>query len=358
MFHSNERIKYLDIAKGIGIILVIMGHSGFLSDTLNFFVNSFHMPLFFVISGALMYFKKEENKPFGEYFNAKAEAILTPYFWFSFFILLFYMIQGFVQKTFFSEFVPNFSTKLISIFTFDGDSVMWFLPALLLGDVFAYLIYRYVRRTYCFLVSLAAGSIAYLLSFLLPSFETESKLMLAILLLARVLLRGVISAFFVSAGYFFFEQAERLLKPMNRIAYAVIGAAMLLGTLLLSRYVPHNDYHRLMLGNGYMYVICALLGSFGVILLSMGIEHFRLLEFFGSNSLVIMCTHLDFCLLYLAIRFAWVINEFVTHAKSYIFMFVIVVAVLAMETPLILFFNYICPFMLGKNEILDFRRKV
>ena len=352
MFHSNERIKYLDIAKGIGIILVIMGHSGFLSDTLNFFVNSFHMPLFFVISGALMYFKKEENKPFGEFMGAKVDALLTPYFWFSFFILLFYMIQGFVQKTFFSEFVPGFSARLISIFTFDGDSVMWFLPALLLGEIITYLVYRYVRRAYCFPVSIALGAIAYLLSLLLPSLETkpESNWTFAFLLLARVLLRGFISSFFVAAGYFFFETVEKLLKPMNRIAYAVIGMAMLLGTLFLSRYVPHNDYHRLMLGNGYMYMICALLGSFGVILFSMGIEHFRLLEFFGRNSLVIMCTHLDFCLLYLGIQFAWVINEFVTHAKSYIFMFVIVTTVLALESLIIMFFNYFCPFMLGKKR--------
>lgn len=350
MFHSNERIKYLDIAKGIGIILVIMGHSGFLSDTLNYFVNSFHMPLFFVIAGALMYFKREENRPFGEFLNAKVEALLTPYLWFSFFILLFYMIQGFALGTFFTEFVPSFPVRLISIFTFDGDSVMWFLPALLLGEIFTYLAYRYIRRPWCFVTTCILGVVAYLINLLMPAIESDSYNTLIWLMLGRVFLRALISTFFISFGFFVFEIVERWFKPMHRIAYAVFGAAMLIGTLLLAQYVPHNDYHRLYLGNGYMYALCALLGSFGVILFSMGISQSRLLEFFGRNSLVIMCTHLDFCLLYLGIQFAWVINEFVTHAKSYIFMFVIVVTVLALESPLIMFFNYICPFMLGKDR--------
>ena len=47
MPEQTKRIEALDIAKGIGIILVIIGHlsSSYLRD----WIYSFHMPLFFII---------------------------------------------------------------------------------------------------------------------------------------------------------------------------------------------------------------------------------------------------------------------------------------------------------------------
>ena len=45
-----KRLKWLDIAKGLGIILMVLGHTSipkFASD----FIWSFHMPLFFIASG-------------------------------------------------------------------------------------------------------------------------------------------------------------------------------------------------------------------------------------------------------------------------------------------------------------------
>lgn len=43
----NNRIDSIDLAKGIGIILVIIGH-GIMN---NFAINVFHMPLFFFLAG-------------------------------------------------------------------------------------------------------------------------------------------------------------------------------------------------------------------------------------------------------------------------------------------------------------------
>ena len=43
----KERLDYIDLAKGIGILLVVIGHGAFN----NFGINIFHMPLFFCISG-------------------------------------------------------------------------------------------------------------------------------------------------------------------------------------------------------------------------------------------------------------------------------------------------------------------
>jgi len=50
----KKRILYFDIAKGIAILAVIIGHLGGLPDILGRFIFSFHMPLFFLISGYFM----------------------------------------------------------------------------------------------------------------------------------------------------------------------------------------------------------------------------------------------------------------------------------------------------------------
>lgn len=47
-----KRIEYLDYAKGIGIILVVLGHI-LIKGNIKIYIYSFHMPLFFIISGYL-----------------------------------------------------------------------------------------------------------------------------------------------------------------------------------------------------------------------------------------------------------------------------------------------------------------
>ena len=58
---EKNRIAYIDVAKGIGIILVVCGHvigegekSFKYSNILHDYIYSFHMALFFIISGILL----------------------------------------------------------------------------------------------------------------------------------------------------------------------------------------------------------------------------------------------------------------------------------------------------------------
>ena len=62
IFQSNfppKRVPYVDIAKGIGIILVVMGHNDFalIAPFAHKLIYSFHMPMFFFMSG--MFFKPD-----------------------------------------------------------------------------------------------------------------------------------------------------------------------------------------------------------------------------------------------------------------------------------------------------------
>lgn len=66
---TNKRIETVDIAKGIGIILVILGHLVSADSKTSTIIFSFHMPLFYIMSGYLLssnftrvtYIKKDVN---------------------------------------------------------------------------------------------------------------------------------------------------------------------------------------------------------------------------------------------------------------------------------------------------------
>lgn len=72
---TKEREHWADIAKGIGIILVIIGHIKFVDDSVREWIYTFHMPLFFFISG---YFIKK-HYGFVEDVKHKAYILLTSY---------------------------------------------------------------------------------------------------------------------------------------------------------------------------------------------------------------------------------------------------------------------------------------
>ena len=61
MEHNNSRMAWGDIAKGIGIILVIMGHTFHPAGQVCKAIYLFHMPLFFFLAGYFFNFKKYES---------------------------------------------------------------------------------------------------------------------------------------------------------------------------------------------------------------------------------------------------------------------------------------------------------
>lgn len=71
---TKNRISWIDMAKGYGILLVVLGHIGF--GRFGTWIYSFHMPLFCFLSGYV--FKADAS--FGEFILKKAKTILIPYF--------------------------------------------------------------------------------------------------------------------------------------------------------------------------------------------------------------------------------------------------------------------------------------
>ena len=85
----KRRISWIDVAKGLGIIFIVIGHSlktGWLRE----YLYSFHVPFFFFLSG-ITYRYKEEKKNF---WNKKIKSIVVPYLVFGLISILIYRVLG------------------------------------------------------------------------------------------------------------------------------------------------------------------------------------------------------------------------------------------------------------------------
>lgn len=72
---SKKRIEWLDMAKGYGTLLVILAHLK-QSSIPGWWIYTFHMPLFFFLSGYVFYVPDS----FSAFVKKKCKAILLPYF--------------------------------------------------------------------------------------------------------------------------------------------------------------------------------------------------------------------------------------------------------------------------------------
>lgn len=114
----SQRDITIDIAKGIGIFLVVLGHVP-IPMWLTTPIYIFHMPLFFFLSG--MFFHLNEDRKMGLY--KKIRTLIIPYFFFA--------ICGNTSNVL-RDFLFNHTVNVKSVFTlFDGaTSPLWFLVCL------------------------------------------------------------------------------------------------------------------------------------------------------------------------------------------------------------------------------------
>ena len=162
---KTKRDDQLDIAKGIGITLVIWGHliqgqhADFDTNILFRVIYSFHMPLFFFISGAVLYAKLSRTTTtykvsldtaihnFLKNCRNSFLRLMIPFITWS--IILFFTGKRYIEMS-----LLDWSTMVIK----SVDYSLWFLPALFYCLVFFYfsqLIFIHLHHRFSTLNTLA-----------------------------------------------------------------------------------------------------------------------------------------------------------------------------------------------------------
>lgn len=90
----RKRIEWLDIAKGICILLGVLGHELTWDERLRYSIYAFHIPMFFIFSGMTAYITGEIEKSFNLFLKRNVNGLIKPYFIGSAFYILLDLIWG------------------------------------------------------------------------------------------------------------------------------------------------------------------------------------------------------------------------------------------------------------------------
>lgn len=139
--YKNNRLVWLDVAKGMAIILVVLGHSS-LPPVLNRFIFAFHMPFFFLASGYTSVFNKYSLT---DYLKRKIKVLIIPFLIYSFINLL---LQPYVSDMTYQDYWMQF-------FHLGWLGVpLWFVPVLFFSLIIARLLFMIDDKKLRWLVTL------------------------------------------------------------------------------------------------------------------------------------------------------------------------------------------------------------
>lgn len=137
-----ERKPHIDIAKGIAMMLVLAGHVKSCPGQLHCWLYSFHMPLFFALSGITLRIKEET--PFREFINKLIHRMIIPYFLLS--IMLWILtkpleyMRGADKDYIIKSFIGIFAGYRLSEYYF----TMWFILVLIISEIVVFILFKYL----------------------------------------------------------------------------------------------------------------------------------------------------------------------------------------------------------------------
>lgn len=149
---ENSRIIWLDVAKGIVIFLMVMGHTG-LPDVLTNWIFSFHMPFFFFMSGFL--YKVERHPNLLLFLLKRSRQLIIPYLFFSVIIM--------ITKN--NILMSEEGTDYYAILFHGWDSfAIWFIPVLFFTEMVMWPILHFIKeKKKLLLLFISVGILGYLL---------------------------------------------------------------------------------------------------------------------------------------------------------------------------------------------------
>lgn len=278
--NATKRLEYIDFLKAVGILAVIWGHIYTRNDAIYQFVYSFHVPLFFVLSG--VFFKPNQNLK--ELLIKRINKLIIPYL---FFYLITYFYWLFIERGLRSNaggVDAEWWKPIIGLFyespywnLFAHNNPLWFIPTL-----FSIEILSCIFRKYAFSINILIGLIGIIVSIICTKYTI-------------LLPFGLISAFYC---YLFYCLA-RIVKYANNIPHKpyILLSLVLIYSIYIYKfgYTPSPIFGP-SINTAFTYYIIALYTIFSLILLAQSIRKWggiwlSFFSYIGRNTLIILCLH-------------------------------------------------------------------
>lgn len=265
---TSQRIGYIDIAKGIGILLVIWAHLE-CCEYVRSAIYLFHMPLFFFISG--MFYKDPSDAKV--YIQKTLKKYVYPYVFFLLAFVPITLILNLLQTK------AGEGIEFFKMFSASKTNVpLWFLMALCAHNVIYTALHKFVniRHVVCLLF--------FVMSYIVVTIHVN---------LPHILIRIGISIFFYWLGNIYRCQEKVRIEAQKKLVIPLI-----LAYFILTIFVTSSDIYTLKLNsNPLLFVLAAVVGIF----MTLSMSHFldsvtqnaavQFLKLLGTNSLYIFAAH-------------------------------------------------------------------
>ncbi len=273
MSATKQRIDFIDLAKGVCIIWVVLGHIGVPAYLPG--MGSTRMPLYFVLSG--LFFKDYGGG--NTFIIKKINKILVPFLFFYLTAYLFFYIGEWLA----SGVIKTDANGILDVFTqrqwFNGP--IWFLLALFWSNMMMYGIHLMFKTEY---QRAAAVMILGVTGLLLGQ--------------QKVFLSCNIDSAFSAMPFFYFGYILRktpFLYPNRYDKFNLLWIALLYGVacfIELRFDHPRIGFHdNNITGNYALIVLVSLSSVLAVLLLCKMIRHIPVVSYFGRYSIITLCVH-------------------------------------------------------------------
>jgi len=150
----NKRVAWIDSLKGIGILLIVLGHT---SSPFNDYIFWFHVPLFFILSGLTSNFEYTPKV----FIRKKINSLLLPYITFGVFILV---INFIVERISPFIFIKNILKLIYGGVVATGIiGAYWFVLVLFLVEIALYFLVRKASANKIWMILISSYVVIYLL---------------------------------------------------------------------------------------------------------------------------------------------------------------------------------------------------
>jgi len=274
------RLNWIDYLKAVGIFLVVYGHAIGVIPVVEKWIFSFHMPLFFLVSGFLI---KPEHLEHGfkSFFIKTTKALIPPYIIFAVAFYLFWFLVG-RQIGQDAGLATDLISPFLAILYGTGSHntmqlnpiVLWFFPCLYMTHLMIYFIVH-KKLSVTFAISVVLLTIGFLIpkNVALP-FEFEEAL---------------VAQFFVVLG--FVANRDKIMEYVGRHQPYIWGALLVgIGTLV-GLWNGRVDMRSSNYGN-FIYFLCSSISiTFGLALLFYKLPRFKFAELLSKNTILIFPMH-------------------------------------------------------------------
>lgn len=275
----EKRITWIDSAKGIGILLIILGHT---NPPFKNYIFWFHVPLFFILSGITL--KTSSN--YKNFVFKKINRLIKPYFLYGITVIL---------LTFFSIFLymgqlKMGQLKLLVWLIYGGEKAQgiigayWFLPILF----FSVISINYMLENYSEWLCWTIIIVEYIISFIIINFVKMT------FYLPLDVLTFPLGSFFVMVGYKYGDFNKYVFNKYIKESYQIVFLCLV--SLLIFLLFPkfNFDMKYLVLNNFVLDLVIPLVISFTIIKICKLIWTSKQPGFFskvGKMSLDLMLLH-------------------------------------------------------------------